>query len=481
MKAGVILAAAAACAAGQPNERAMIFANDGVAGDIYGYACATNGETVAVAAPYKHVPTDDEGAIHIYKEVGGVWTRTQRLVAANRFIDFNLGTAIAMDGPVLVAGTAESQAIVFEEIGGTWVETATLTAPDAIPSDLFSLGLEVDGDRIFVGSLSDVTDAGIGSVYVYERADGGGWALADKIELPRAGATLDNFDHGIAIDASGDEVVIGRCYADITASNQGVAWVFAYTHAAGWALLDELVSPNPTALGLFGHTVALKGDIAIVGEPRYDPPGADGAGRIFEFTRSGSDWVLTDEFSPEDAAAGDDFAIDLDFAGDRLVVGAYLDDFPGAGSGSVYLLKRDPDGWVTETKFKGAQIGAGDLFGWDVDVADGVLVVAAPFDGTRGLSAGAAVIFDNLPTDPTCPADLTGSSDPNDPTYGVPDGAADAGDFFYYLDQFALGNLVVADLTGSSDPNDPSYGTPNGVLDAGDFFFYLDRFAQGCL
>ena len=38
-----------------------------------------------------------------------------------------------------------------------------------------------------------------------------------------------------------------------------------------------------------------------------------------------------------------------------------------------------------------------------------------------------------------CPADLTGSSDPNDPTYGQPDGDADGDDFFFYLDLFAAG------------------------------------------
>lgn len=80
----------------------------------------------------------------------------------------------------------------------------------------------------------------------------------------------------------------------------------------------------------------------------------------------------------------------------------------------------------------------------------------------------------------TCVADLSGSSDPNDPGYGVPDGTIDASDFFFYLDQFALGNLVIADLTGSSDPNHSTYGVPAGVLDADDFFYYLDQFTAGC-
>ncbi len=82
--------------------------------------------------------------------------------------------------------------------------------------------------------------------------------------------------------------------------------------------------------------------------------------------------------------------------------------------------------------------------------------------------------------DTGCAADLSGSSDPNDPAYGMPDGAADSSDFFYFLDQFTSGNLAVADLSGSSDPNDPAYGSPDGLIDAADFFFYLDLFVAGC-
>lgn len=78
-----------------------------------------------------------------------------------------------------------------------------------------------------------------------------------------------------------------------------------------------------------------------------------------------------------------------------------------------------------------------------------------------------------------CPADLTGSGDPNDPGYGIPDGSVDGDDFFFYLDLFASGDPG-ADLTGSGDPNDPFYGIPDGSIDADDFFFYLDLFVQGC-
>ncbi|MCW5754912.1 MAG: PQQ-dependent sugar dehydrogenase [Phycisphaeraceae bacterium] len=81
---------------------------------------------------------------------------------------------------------------------------------------------------------------------------------------------------------------------------------------------------------------------------------------------------------------------------------------------------------------------------------------------------------------PCSPADLSSSSDPSHPGYGVPDQMVDSADFFYFLDQFVAGNLAVADLSGSSDPNDPAYGVPDGQIDASDFFYFLDIFTAGC-
>lgn len=67
-----------------------------------------------------------------------------------------------------------------------------------------------------------------------------------------------------------------------------------------------------------------------------------------------------------------------------------------------------------------------------------------------------------------CPIDFTGSTDPNDPDYGVPDGVLDVKDFFFYLDAFATNNFDVCDLNGC------------GSCDVMDFFIFLDLFVQGC-
>lgn len=79
-----------------------------------------------------------------------------------------------------------------------------------------------------------------------------------------------------------------------------------------------------------------------------------------------------------------------------------------------------------------------------------------------------------------CEPDLTTGAVAGQPGYGVPNGVLNNDDFFYYLSQFAAGNVAVADLTTGAVSGQPGYGTPNGVINNDDFFYYLAIFAAGC-
>jgi hypothetical protein len=79
-----------------------------------------------------------------------------------------------------------------------------------------------------------------------------------------------------------------------------------------------------------------------------------------------------------------------------------------------------------------------------------------------------------------CVPDLTTGAVAGQSGYGVPNGTLNNDDFFYYLAQFAAGNLAVADLTTGAVTGQPGYGVPNGVLNNDDFFYYLAVFASGC-
>ncbi len=125
------------------------------------------------------------------------------------------------------------------------------------------------------------------------------------------------------------------------------------------------------------------------------------------------------------------------------------------------------------------QLGRGDgTFGSPVgyDTLHSAFGIAvADFDGdgrldiaSTSIATEAVSVQYNRSCYTPCPADLTGSSDPRERTYGVPDLDVDADDFFYFLDRFVDGNLAFCDVDHDGD------------CDAEDFFTYLDLFAAGC-
>ncbi|MEZ6233363.1 MAG: YncE family protein [Phycisphaerales bacterium] len=85
-----------------------------------------------------------------------------------------------------------------------------------------------------------------------------------------------------------------------------------------------------------------------------------------------------------------------------------------------------------------------------------------------------------VPESTGCQPDLTTTAIAGTPGYGVPNGVLNNDDFFYYLAQFAAGNLGVADLTTTAIAGQPGYGVPNGILNNDDFFYFLTIFAAGC-
>ncbi|MEZ6235815.1 MAG: GC-type dockerin domain-anchored protein [Phycisphaerales bacterium] len=110
-------------------------------------------------------------------------------------------------------------------------------------------------------------------------------------------------------------------------------------------------------------------------------------------------------------------------------------------------------------------------------IADPVVGGCIPATSTEG--ADMPFLIDGM-MGGGCEPDLTTGAIAGQPGYGVPNGVLNNDDFFYYLAQFAAGNLAVADLTTGAIAGQPGYGVPNGVLNNDDFFYYLAIFAAGC-
>lgn len=143
---------------------------------------------------------------------------------------------------------------------------------------------------------------------------------------------------GVAID--GDVAVVGSYFANVGVTpGQGSAAVFRW-NGSGWVEEQELFSSIGASTDLFGISVAVDGDVAVVGAPFQDVTNSLDQGIATVFRWNGATWVekqlLTFTTNHPGARCGSSVAID----GDVIVVGANDDDVGGAAAQGSALAYR---------------------------------------------------------------------------------------------------------------------------------------------
>ena len=166
----------------------------------------------------------------------------------------------------------------------------------------------------------------------------------------------------------------------------------------------------------FGTSVSLDGDRLAVGATSDDGKNnatAD-AGAVYIFKRTGTTWALerkvedgSDGFNHLDAS--DLFGVDISLDGDRLAVGASLDDGKSnstSAPGAAYIFKRTGTTWALERKIENGSDGfsaldSRDNFGSRVSLDGDRLAVGAPRDAGHdngATNAGAVYMFERTKT-----------------------------------------------------------------------------------
>ncbi|MCA9286974.1 MAG: VCBS repeat-containing protein [Phycisphaerales bacterium] len=169
-----------------------------------------------------------------------------------------------------------------------------------------------------------------------------------------------------------------------------------------------------------------------------------------------------------------------DVDGDGLQDAVLLNDGDGFDTDEFgFVLRQGGRGVQPPVEFylRGDEMAAGIRVA-DLSADGGAWIVTGKSGSDAGVSA--LRILDGGSGPPSCAPDLTTGAIPGQPGYGTPNGVVNNDDFFFYLAQFAAGNLAVADLTTGAIPGGPGYGVPNGILNNDDFFYYLTIFAAGC-
>jgi FG-GAP repeat len=294
-----------------------------------------------------------------------------------------------------------------------------LTAADAVAEDRFGISVSIDGDTAIVGAQSAVGTAGTsqGSAYVYTRT-GTVWTQQAKLTAADA-AAFDLF--GVSVSINGDTAIVGADRVDGTAGgNQGAAYVYTRIGTT-WTQQAKLTANDAAASDLFGISVSINGDTAIVGASLGNGSAGVDQGSAYVFTRSGTTWTQQAKLTAADAAASDQFGVSVSINANTAIVGAFRHDgTAGTDQGSAYVFTRIGATWTQQAKLTAADAATFDFFGNSVSINGDTAIVGAHLnDGTAGADRGAAYVFTRIGTTWTQQTKLSASDGATNDHFGI--------------------------------------------------------------
>ena len=203
------------------------------------------------------------------------------------------------------------------------------------------------------------------------------------------GATDDLFGHSVSI--SGDYAVVGAIGDDDKGSRSGSAYVYKRS-GTSWVEEAKLLPDDGAADDQFGISVSIDDDYAVAGAFGDDVNG-DFSGSAYVFKRSGTTWAQEDKLLPTDAAEGDQFGRSVSISGNNTVVGALFHDDNGDFSGSAYLFGRSGTSWSQEAILLASDGAADDEFGGSVSIDGDYAIVGTQNHDDNGTESGAAYLY----------------------------------------------------------------------------------------
>lgn len=377
----------------------QVTATPRTAGDLFGFAVAIGGERAVVAAPGRQVG--------VYTAAGVVFPLTRGpdgwlveapldepdTVAYGRA----LGLCAALGDEVLAlcapGYTASGAVLLFHLVDGAWVRDTAIYDTPATASDRLGVSVAASGATVVMGSTIatiPVMDMqpGRARVFAFDQT----WSEQDAL-LPTDSEGGDRFGYAVAID--GDVAVVGAPGKEMS---RGAAYVFV--RAAGlWTQTAKLVAEDRQPSDLFGASVAIAGDVIVVGAYGRD----EAAGAAYVFEKPGEAWTQTQRLTAAVPTAGELFGETVAVTpGYALISGyGYERVEPYGPRGGAYLYGRLAGGYGLLTTLRGDATVPGDYVGYAAALAGSTALLGAPYDDAptvptfqMGMALGAAYLFE---------------------------------------------------------------------------------------
>ena len=199
----------------------------------------------------------------------------------------------------------------------------------------------------------------------------------------------DQFGWSVDLSADGSRLVIGATMDGLENNFAGQVTVYDQNNGQ-WTQTGNAIDGTQSMME-FGYAVAISddGNRIAVGAPKADPFGIDkGSVRIFELM--GDEWLQLGE-SIDGSFVFDQAGQSIAFSanGNRIAIGAHLNDGSGPNRGHVRIFDFEENEWVQIGNNVNGEITSGQS-GWSVALsADGsIMAVGAIGNNENGLLSG---------------------------------------------------------------------------------------------
>ena len=262
-----------------------------------------------------------------------------------------------------------------------------LLPDDGEEAEYFGWSTAIRGAYAICGASED-DDRGpaSGSVYVY-RLDGQQWVQHQKL-LASDGSSYDTFGNAVALSDS--FLVIGAQLDDDLGLDAGAVYIFRL-EGDQWVELQKLTASDGAPVDHFGSSVAISGSLLVAGASLDDDNG-ENSGSAYVFRLGPGGWMEEAKLLANDGEIDDRFE-EVGISDSTIIVGAWGDQDMGALTGSAYIFVSTGTGWSQQSKLIASDQAGGDQFGLDVAISGDRAIVGAYANDDNGENSGSAYIF----------------------------------------------------------------------------------------
>ncbi|MGB7582776.1 MAG: FG-GAP repeat protein [Sedimentisphaerales bacterium] len=379
------------CSALAHLEKVKFFPSDANAGDGFGVSVAIDGNTAVVGAYQNDSNGGDCGAAYVYEFSGSQWVQKQKLIPSDGAAGDKFGKSVAIQDNTIVVGSYddnEGSAYVFSNSGGVWTQQQKIVAPDAATGDKFGCSVAIDNNTIVIGAYGDNGYAGSASVFVLA---GSSWVFQQKLTALNA-ESMDIFGCSVAID--NNIIIIGAPNDDYSGiSDAGSAYIYQRQDAT-WLEQNILRASDSGPFHHFGYSVAIDGNWAVIGAYECNIGSINTAGAAYVFSQTDANWVERQKlFDANDPCSGDDFGSAVAIKDDTILVGCPYDFVNGNMAGSVFEFVRTGTNWVQSDRLAAGDANTNDRFGSSLALSGRHTIIGVPNNLNNNKSTGAAYIF----------------------------------------------------------------------------------------